>query len=356
MEILVTGPSGVLGPHLVAALLRRGHRVRALVLPSEDASGLSEAGVDTYVGDVREPDSLAEPMHGVDVVFHLASKTSGWRPMGEYQEVNVGGTANVCLAALAAGVRRFIHVSAAVVYGLGHSRPVGEERPLAPINDPYCVTKAASDELVQGMIARRGLPATIIRPGTIIGPGDHLNFGRLADRLRAGKGIIIGSGRNALLFTYVTDVVQGLLLALDCDRAVGRAYNIGHDQPLTQWAVMDAIAREVDASPPRVHVPYALAYTLAFAAERFAVLSGYRRQPIVTRHGVALYGGDNRLSIAKARSELGYEPRVPVAEGIRIAGAWWCERASRSTGQNQMDSQRAAPAFQEGSQCAGRQH
>ncbi|MGQ9677467.1 MAG: hypothetical protein ACUVX1_17535, partial [Chloroflexota bacterium] len=86
-----------------------------------------------------------------------------------------------------------------------------------------------------------------------------------------------------------------------------------------------------------------------------AVLSGYRQQPIVTRHGVALYGGDNRLSIAKARSELGYEPKVPVAEGIRIAGAWWRETASRSAGQSQIDSQRAALAFQEGSQCAGSQ-
>ena len=355
MEILVTGPSGVLGPHLVAALLRRGHRVRALLLPTEDASWLSEMGAVTYVGDVREPGSLAEPMRGANAVFHLASKSSGWRPMGEYHEVNVAGTANVCAAALAAGVRRFIHVSAAVVYGLGHRRPVGEDRPLAPIDDPYCVTKAASDELVQGMIARRGLPGTIVRPGTIIGPGDQLNFGRIAERLLKGKGIVIGSGRNALLFTYVTDVVQGLLLALDCDRAVGQAYNIGTDQPLTQSRALGAIAREVGAAPPRVHIPYALAYTLAFAAERLAVLSGYRHQPIVTRHGVALYGSDNRLSIAKARSELGYEPKVPVAEGIRIAGAWWRETASRFAGQSQIDSQRAALAFQEGSQCAGSQ-
>ena len=72
------------------------------------------------------------------------------------------------------------------------------------------------------MIAEDHLPAVIIRPDQIFGPGDHLHFGAMADRLRSGRGIVVGSGDNAMPFVYVTDIVRGLLLALDHDRAVGR--------------------------------------------------------------------------------------------------------------------------------------
>ncbi|MGH3404920.1 MAG: NAD-dependent epimerase/dehydratase family protein [Streptosporangiaceae bacterium] len=83
------------------------------------------------------------------------------------------------------------------------------------------------------MIVDEHLPAVIIRPGTFFGPGDRLHFGRMADRLRAGRGVIVGGGDNALPFVYFTDVVQGLLLALGHEHAVGQAYNIANDRPLT---------------------------------------------------------------------------------------------------------------------------
>ncbi len=197
-----------------------------------------------------------------------------------------------------------------------------EEVPPAPRNDPYWVTKAQGDLLVQRMIVKDHLPAAIIRPGTIFGVGDRLNFGRIADKLRAGKGLIIGSGRNALPLVYVTDVVQGLLLCADHDRALGRAFNITNDQPLTQGEFLHAIAQELDIPPPRLHVPYAVAYAIAYAAERAVKFTG-SKHPLVTRHGVTLYGTSNRHSIDKARTELGYAPRVSIREGVRLACAWY---------------------------------
>jgi chromate transport protein ChrA len=154
----------------------------------------------------------------------------------------VTGTENVCRAALAAGVRRVVHMSSSSVYGMGLGRPADETFPLAPFPDPYPITKAAADMTVQRMIAEDGLPAVIIRPDQIFGPGDHLHFGRMADRLRAGRTVIVGSGHNALPFVYVTDVIHGLLLALDHRRAIGHAYNITSDRPLTQRQLLDAVA------------------------------------------------------------------------------------------------------------------
>src|SRR5581483_3291176 len=209
------------------------------------------------------------------------------------------------------------------VYGVALGRPADESFPFAPFPDPYPVTKAEGDLAVQRMIAEDHLPAVIIRPDQVFGPGDHLHFGRMAARLAAGRGVVVGRGDNALPFVYVTDVVQGLLLALDRDHAVGQAYNISNDRPLTQRQVLEAIARDIGARPPRLHLPYRALYAAGVVAERAASLAAARRPPILTRLGVKLFGTDNRHDISKAREELGYRPQVPVRDGLRLAAAWY---------------------------------
>jgi nucleoside-diphosphate-sugar epimerase len=325
VEVLVTGGNGLLGLHLVAALRERGDDVRVLALPREDAAWLEERGIAVYRGDIREPETLAAPMRGVESVVHLAAMIRFWRPMEDYYAVNVAGTENVCRAALTEGIRRFVHVSSLMVYGIAPGKVVREDFPLKPLREPYALTKAEGDKVVQRMIVENRLPAVIIRPGIFFGPGDQLNFGRIADRLRAGKGIIIGSGRNAVPFVYVTDVVQGLLLALDREQAVGEAYNVSNDRPLTQQQLLQAIAHEIDARPPRFHVPYGALYAAGYVAERFATITK-SQEPLVTRHGVSLFGMDNRHSIEKARRELGYKPRVALEEGVRLAAVWYRNR------------------------------
>jgi nucleoside-diphosphate-sugar epimerase len=323
MDILITGGNGLLGRHLVHALQERGDSVRVLALPSEDTSWLSRRGVAVHRGDIMERGTLLEPMRGVEAVMHLAGQMGVWSPLKDYRAVNVVGTKHVCRLALAHGVRRVVHVSSWTVYGMALAEPAREDFPIRPFREPYAITKAEGDIAVQRMIAQDGLPAVIIRPGTFFGSGDRLHFGRIADRLRAGRGIIIGSGDNALPFVYVTDVVQGLLLALDHERAVGQAYNISHDRPLTQRQLLETTAIAIGAPCPRVHLPYRAAYGAGYLAERLGALTGSRRQPVVTRLGVKLFGTDNRHAIDKASKELGYAPRVPLEDAVHMAAAWY---------------------------------
>ncbi len=325
-EILVTGGNGFVGRHLVTALQAGGDSVRVLALPSEDTGWLERRGVAIHRGDVREPATLVAPMGGVDGVLHLAAMMDVWRPIEDYRAVNVTGTENVCRAALAARVGRLVHVSSSSVYGMGLGRPADERSPLAPFRDPYPVTKALGDMAVQRMVRCERLPAVIVRPDQIFGPGDWLHFGRLADRLRAGKAVIVGSGDNAMPFVYVDDAVQGMLLALDQERALGHAYNVTNDRPLTQRDLLHAIAREIGARPPRLRVPYRALYAAGCAAEQWARLTPSCRRPPITRLGVAFFGTDNRYAIGKARRELGYTPRVALRDGVRLTAAWYAQR------------------------------
>ena len=323
-EILVTGGAGFVGRHVVSALLDRGDTVRVLALPGEETSALEERGVAVHRGDIRRPDDLAAPMEGVERVLHLAAMMDVWRPMEEYHAINVTGTENVCRAALAAGVSRVVHMSSSSVYGMALGRRADESFPLAPFADPYPVTKAAGDIAVQRMIGDH-LPAVIIRPDQVFGPGDHMHFGRMADRLRAGRGVIVGSGDNALPLVYISDVVQGLLLALDHERAVGRVYNITNDTPLTQRQFLQAIACAIGARPPRLRVPYRALYAAGYAAERLTDPAAVRARPPITRLGVAFLGTHNEYAIGRARRELGYEPRVDLRDGVGRGAAWYLE-------------------------------
>ncbi len=325
-EVLLTGGNGFVGRHVVSALLARGDGVRVLALPDEDTLWLNQRGVAVHRGDVRRPETLSEAMRGVERVLHLAAMMDVWRPLEDYHAVNVTGTVNVCRAALAVGVSRLVHMSSSSVYGVGLGYPADESAPLAPFPDPYPITKALGDVAVQRMIDDERLPAAILRPDQIFGPGDDLHFGRMADRLRAGRSVIVGSGKNLVPLVYVTDAVQALLLALDLDRAAGQVYNVTNDHRLTQRELLDAIAHDLGAPPPRLRVPYRAVYAAGYLAERVAGMLPGERRPRLTRLGVAFFGADDRYPIDKARRELGYAPQVDLRDGVRLAADWYRER------------------------------
>src|SRR2546426_1924691 len=322
MKVLMTGATGLLGGHLLQALQQRGEQIRTLVLPVENAEKLIAQGVEVMRGDVTDADTLAPAVKDIEIIIHLAGMMGVERPLADYRLVNVTGSGNLYQAAQKAGVRRFVHTSSHTVYGLGYGRFLTEKDALRPDPDPYSVTKAEGDRLIRRLMLNSSVETVILRPGTFFGPYDRLHFGRMAQKVKDGKGVIIGRGDNALPFCYVTDVVQGFMLAAYHENAPGNVYNITNDRPLTQLEMFNAIADAVDGVRPTRHLPYLPIYYGSIVAEK-VVARVTRTKPIVTQLGAMMFGSDNRHSVEKARRELGYEPKVDLREGIQVAAQWF---------------------------------
>jgi nucleoside-diphosphate-sugar epimerase len=323
MTVLVTGACGFLGSHVTELLLESGEQPRALVRPSDHVGGFPSAEVDIRTADVADAAAVAVALRGVERVVHCAARTGPWGPQAEYERTNVRGLETLVRAAMAAGVRRVVHVSSITVHGNDVRGEVDEQAPLRAEPNPYSLTKVAGERVLERMIRDERAPVTIVRPGWIYGPRDAASFGRLAQRIQRRQMIMIGSGENHLPLIYARDVARGVLLASQAPQAEGRSYLLVNDEPVTQREFLAAIAAELNAPPPTRRIPHHLAEALGAVAEAIGRLT--RTRPPVMRYGMQLLGGENRFGITRAREELGFSPQVNVADGVRLSVAWYRE-------------------------------
>jgi nucleoside-diphosphate-sugar epimerase len=330
MTVLVTGAAGFLGSHIVDLLVGRQQPTRALVRPGDDVSRFADAGVEVCVADVCDPDSLTRALVGVDRVLHCAARTGPWGPDAAYERTNVRGLERLVNSAITAGVKRIVHVSSITVHGNDVAGEADERSPLALEPNPYSRSKVAGERLLWRMIAEQGAPVTIVRPGWIYGPRDAASFGRLARAIETGRMAIVGSGHNHLPLIYVEDAARGVLDASAAEAALGRAYLLVSDEPVTQRDFVGEIAAELGAPMTTHQIPYRLAVSVGALAERFGRLTHRRDPPPVMRYGLQLLGGENRFNIARARRELGFSPQIGFREGVRRSVSWY--RSTQSVG------------------------
>ncbi|MFQ5515611.1 MAG: NAD-dependent epimerase/dehydratase family protein [Myxococcota bacterium] len=319
MKLLVTGGAGFIGSHLVEACLARGDEVAVLdcfdpyyarackernlarVLAHPGFMGLHEI-------DIRDREGLRTVLdvHAPEAVVHLAA-LAGVRPSfdapARYCEVNVTGT-QILLEELArAGTARFVFASSSSVYGERPRGPFREDaeadRPLSP----YGASKRAGELIGHAMHSAYGLAVTCLRIFTAYGPRQRpdLALHKFARLILQRKPIpIFGDGRAERDFTFVSDTVSGILLALE--REEGYAiYNLGRGAPLRLEDAIRGLERALEMEAERSYLP---------------------PQP-----------GDmprTWASIEKARRELGYEPGVSYEEGIRSFVAWLRAEDDRS--------------------------
>ncbi len=331
---LITGGTGLLGSHIAEQLVQRGERVRALVRANSDTSFLRSLGAELAIGDLNDPGSLPAAVDGCDVVYHCAARVGDWGPWPAFQSAVIDATASLLDACRKVGVGRVLHVSSIIVYGHPRERPdrFAEEEPLGQNlwmwGDYYCRAKIAAEELCR----RYPGPLTIVRPSWIYGPRDRTSLPRVFKALAAGRAAVVGRGDNRLNIVYAADVADGAIRAANTPVAIGRAYNLSSQGEMTQREFLDWITNALGRPRVRWHLPYRFAFYGGFLGEIVGRAIRLGRPPHFTRYVVALLGRSTRFSIERARTELGWEPRVPAAEGLRRTLEWYRSISPLKTG------------------------
>jgi 2-alkyl-3-oxoalkanoate reductase len=319
---VLTGATGQLGSHIAEGLVERGERVRALVRPGSDTSFLQDLGVELVSGDLHDAESLKRAFDGADIVYHCAARVSDWGPWQQFESETVTATRNVLAACAAANIGRLLHVSSISVYGRPRKgRLVTEETPLGRRFmwwDYYARAKLLAENVVREYAG----PWTMVRPSWIYGPRDRISMPRVIPVLRSGKAPIIGSGENLLNIIYAGDVAAGAILAANHPGAVGQVYNLSSRGEVTQRKFVDTVCDALGIPHVSKRVPFFLAWQMAFWSELFAKLLMKKKPPRITRRAIYLIGRPPLFSIEKARTELGWEPRVPIEEGVKRTLAW----------------------------------
>jgi len=323
VKALVTGASGFIGSHVVAALAAAGHEVRAF---DRRAPAEVPTGVEAVAGDVLDADALARAAQGCDGVFHLAALYSYARAHARVMEsVNVDGTRAVLAAAARAGVRRVVHTSSCATCGpvAGRAANEADEPPGWELAVPYKRTKLEGERLALHA-ARDGLDVVVVNPTTPVGPGDRrpTPTGKMVADVARGRARAYLTGA-ALNVVAVEDVAAGHLLAFEHGRSGERYLLGGENLPLRE--VFAIVARAAGRRPPPIGVPWALAYGAARAGDAALHLVG-REPSLLVLDEVRLARLPMTFDDARARRELGYTSRPAEQALVAAAGAALAER------------------------------
>ncbi len=265
---LVTGGAGFIGSHLVERLLADGHSVTVLdnfstgrpdnLLPLRDNPNLRVIQV-----DVADHEAIKPHFEGVEWVFHIAALAdivpSIQRPL-DYHHANVDGTASVLEAARAAGVKRLVYAASSSCYGIPDVYPTPETAPIRP-QYPYALTKYLGEQYVLHWGQVYGLPVVSTRFFNVYGPRSRTSgtygavFGVFLAQKLAGKPLtIVGDGTQTRDFTFVTDVVNALVMAAQSDLR-GEVLNVGSGNTYSVNRLAELIGGETTHIPKRPGEP-----------------------------------------------------------------------------------------------------
>jgi nucleoside-diphosphate-sugar epimerase len=276
--------------------------------------------VEIAVGDLRDQAALDRAMKGVDIVYHIAAV---YRQAGvstaTYRAINAAAVGDVVSAAARAGVRRVVHCSTVGVHGDVERPPAAEDAPLRP-GDIYQVTKLEGEDVARETGRRLGIEVTIVRPTGIYGPGDRRLL-KLFRGVARGRFPILGSGKIYYHLTYIDDLVSGFRLAGEHPAAANRTYILAGGEVTTLKALTALIAEVAGVKPPWLHLPVWPFWVAGAVCEAICVPFGI--EPPIYRRRVDFYTKSRAFDISRARTEIGYAPKVGLREGIARTLEWY---------------------------------
>jgi nucleoside-diphosphate-sugar epimerase len=320
LKALVTGGTGFIGSHLIEALTRKGVQVRCLIRKSSGLDRLNGLPIKFVPGDCNDKTSLEKAVRGVDWIFHLAGVTKAMKEK-TYFDVNGLGTKNLIRACLENNpcLQKFIYISSQAAAGPSQNGGTKKETdPIEPISF-YGRSKRMGEE---SMLAHaQELPVLILRPSAVYGPRDKDIFALFKCLSLGINPCLIGPDQR-LSLCYVQDIVQGILLAVEAETKSGEIFFLsdGHDYRMEE--IGDICAHAMGKKALRIHIPKQVIWSMAYFSEylskftgRPSLLSKDKTKDMIQKNWVC--------DITKAKTLLGFEPRVPLPAGAGLAFEWY---------------------------------
>ena len=307
-SVLVTGANGFVGRALCEALAASGRRVKRALRMAQP--GRPD---DVAVGDIGADTDWRSALEGVSSVVHLAARTHVLREtaadsLSEYRRVNLDGTRRLAQQAGRAGVRRLVFVSSIKVNGEVTERPFTEDDAPRP-EDAYGVSKWEAEQALARVAGETGLQVAVLRPPLVYGPEVKGNFLRLMGLVARGTPLPLASITNRRSLIYVGNLVDAVIKAIDVPAAAGRAYLVSDGEDVSTPDLVRAIARALGVAPRLLPCPPAM-------LRLGAALTGKRAE-------LARLTGSLQVDGSRAHRELGWQPRLSLAQGLAATARWY---------------------------------
>src|SRR5215218_4838788 len=311
-KVLVTGAGGFIGSHLTERLVELGAKTRAFVRYSSTGSwgwldqSPRKNDVEVVLGDIRDQDTVAHALNGVDIVFHLAALIAipySYQAPLSYVRTNVEGTLNVLQAAQRVESEILVHTSTSETYGTARYTPIDENHPLQG-QSPYSASKIGADKLAESYHLSFGLPLTTLRPFNTYGPRQSLRavIPTIVSQVLSGaEEIRLGSLSPRRDFTFVTDTVEAFLAVATVQTTIGCTLNAGNGAAIDIGGLAEKVLEAVGSEATVVADPERVRPDASEVEELLCDASALRR-------------------------ETGWEPVVGLSDGLRITVEWFRER------------------------------
>lgn len=322
MEVLVTGPDGVLGSNVVRELLARSYNVSVLLLEGSKSPTLNDLPITKFYGNILNSNDLDAAFKGKDVVIHCAASTSVFPPRDPLvNRVNVDGTKNIIQACLAHNIKRLIYVGTANSFGNGNSLSNlgNEENPYtaAKYGLDYMDSKRKAQELVLEAVEQNGLPALIVNPTFMIGPYDSRpSSGAMILAVYNGK--VPGYTNGGKNYVAVKDAAVATVNAIERGK-IGSCYILGNEN-LPFKEAFGLIAETIGVKAPTRKLPDV--FVKAYGSVNSTLAKLFKFSPAVTRELALISCENHYYSAEKARQELGL-PQTPIKEAVKDCFEWF---------------------------------
>lgn len=322
MKVFITGATGFVGSFLAESLVQAKHEVRCLVRKESNLRWIADLDVECFYGSLSDKESLIRGIKDCDVVYHVAGVTKA-RTEEEYLKNNFEGTKNLLDAALKyrKKISRFLYVGSQTAIGPSPTIiPIDETHPPNPLTF-YGKSKLAGENYVRDHIPK--IPITIVRPPAVYGPRDTdiLEFFRTVK-----MGIIpqLGGKEKYLSLIHVKDLVRGILIAAESDKAIGETFFITSPEPYA-WGEISRISLKVlQKKGIRLPIPLSLMKAIAVVSEGISSMT--KKPALINNQKVIEMKPDFWTSSPdKAKRVLGFEAEINLENGIRETLIWYKE-------------------------------